>query len=683
MPPLYAVLAVVAFSVLGYALGRRSRQRKPGNAVASLPRELEIFNQLLNASQDGFVLYKISADGNSWSIVMCNARMATMHGYTLGEMRALTVADLDPSAKNPGALRSALARLRQHGSHSGEAIHFKKDGTPFPIEYRGTHMVLDGEEHVLGVDRDITQRKSALEKLQSSEELFRRIIDTSPDSVLLVEINIGAAWKIVRCNQRTAEMHGYDSVAEIIGQSITLLALPERTDPQARPFLERIQLERTFSGETMHRRRDGTTFPIEYRASLLVINGKEHYIAIDRDITARKRAESELLQSRKLRAVGEMVGGIAHEFNNLLTPMLVQASMISESRAADGELIEQLRPIKNAATEAKELTQRILTFGRHTPHVRERVDLCVITQDNFAFIRHTLDRRIQFSVSSTAAPHWVEQNRSDLNQIIINLTLNARDTLMEKLTQPVAEGWTAYIGITIDQVERQRAGFAPLQWHRLTVSDNGCGIPPQVRERIFEPFFTTKGVGLGTGLGLATVWHVVTEMGGWIEVESTEGSGTEMSVYLPAAAEVAAPFAPPVPVAITAPPAAQSPLPRVLLVEDNEQIAPVLVRVLQRKGYTVAVLTDGLAAWHCLNEETVPYDLLITDINLPGKTGIELLQLLRKKNLAMRVVVMGGYLTQDMTDQLNVLKVDAVIPKPFEISDLIAALAVNEKCGSS
>ncbi len=593
-------------------------------------------------------------------------------------MLRLKITDIDLGTVDLAKLAAGLKALRVAGVHAGETFHRRKDGTMFPIEYRGTRLLIRGEEFILGIDRDITARKSAEAETRASEELFRLMIETCPDSVLLVKIMDGGRWPIVLCNQRTAVMHGYESADQLVGKAINELTIPQPKAAKLPPFLERLKSQKYISGETVHRRLDGSTFPLEYRACLLYIQGQAHYLAIDRDVSERRQAEAELLQSRKLRAVGEMVGGIAHEFNNLLTPMLVQASIISDSRREDAELVEQMRPIKEAANEARELTQRILTFGRNTPHARERLDLGAVVQDNLAFIRHTLDRRLTVDFQPTREPQWVDQNRSDLNQIILNLTLNARDTLMQKLAAESADGWRPEIVVTLETLEYAPEAKSPGKWRRMSVADNGCGISAENKERIFEPFFTTKGVGVGTGLGLATVWHLVSTMQGWIEVNSVEGEGTSMRVYIPAG-EPATGVEPAkvnesVPMI---PPRAVAQKPRVLLVEDNEQIGPVLRKMLERRGHVVTVAQDGDLAWKLLNESAASFDLLLTDINLPGRSGIDLVRLVRTQGWPMRALVMGGYMTQEITDTLAELRVDAVIPKPFEMGDLMTAIDKN------
>jgi PAS domain S-box-containing protein len=406
------------------------------------------------------------------------------------------------------------------------------------------------------------------------------------------------------------------------------------------------------------------------------------------DITELKRNDSELQQGRRLRAIGELVGGIAHEFNNLLTPMLLQTTMMTDTAGAPVELKKQLKPVIGAILEARELTQRILTFGRRSSVDTETLDLAAAVNDNLALLRHTIDRRVMLNVIHAGGPLWICQNRTDIAQIIINLMLNARDTLLEKLGGPTELGWIPTITVRLVTVNASRSRGSgshesigwlesdAAKWQRLTVHDNGMGMSEEVRERIFEPFYTTKEVGQGTGLGLATVWHLVKTMGGCVEVETRFGAGSVFHVSLPRVAAPAncetgseekqkAAIAPRERVA------------RILLVEDQPEVATSLSRILENWGHRVAMLEDGAVAMRRLADTgNDDFDVCITDLNMPGATGFDVIRQLRDANSPIKVIAMGGYLTAGVRQDLETLKVDAVLPKPFSIEDIAAAIRV-------
>ena len=240
--------------------------------------------------------------------------------------------------------------------------------------------------------------------------------------------------------------------------------------------------------------------------------------------------DAELAQGRRLRAVGEMVGGIAHEFNNLLTPIVLKVEMLREERDADRTLQRELDVIAGAADRAATLTRRLLTFGRKDEHEPAHVHLSEIVAANVDLLLPTCDPRIALVVDVPPQMPALFQNPADLHQVVLNLLLNARDTLHDKLERDAAS--EARITVRVEPLAPAN-GRGPVDGQRLSVTDTGVGMPREVLERIFEPFFTTKEVGRGTGLGLATVWHLLQTCGGRVEVDSTPGTGTTFRVDLP------------------------------------------------------------------------------------------------------------------------------------------------------
>ena len=247
--------------------------------------------------------------------------------------------------------------------------------------------------------------------------------------------------------------------------------------------------------------------------------------------SALREKDAELSMSRRLRAVGEMVGGIAHEFNNLLTPIVLKVELLREDRTSDAHLQRELQVIAGAAERAATLTRRLLTFGRQTNLEPSDVHLSEVVTGNLDLLRHACDPRIEMVCDLAPDLPPLRVNPSDVHQIVINLLINARDTLQEKLDAAPAD-WQPRLEVV------SRADGP--DWQRLIVRDNGMGIPSAVVDRIFEPFFSTKGVGRGTGLGLATVWHLIQTLSGRIDVDSIPGGGTAFHVWLPCRAAAAA-----------------------------------------------------------------------------------------------------------------------------------------------
>jgi two-component system cell cycle sensor histidine kinase/response regulator CckA len=407
-------------------------------------------------------------------------------------------------------------------------------------------------------------------------------------------------------------------------------------------------------------------------------SGAPHLCVLAEDISARKLMDAEIAQSRRLRAVGELVGGIAHEFNNLLTPVMLKVGEIQLDWSSDTRLQHEMGVIAQAAKRAAELTRRLLTFGRKSEARAEPVRFNTVVANCFDLLRHTVDRRIVWESDLPDDLPPLLFNATDLNQVLLNLLLNSRDTLLEKLTSSSNPGWTPRIRVIAAELPpatlappKPRPGAALLGWQRITVQDNGLGMPANVVERIFEPFFTTKDVGKGTGLGLATVWHIVTESGGRVDVESTPGVGSAFHVLLPEWGCAAEPAA-----GKGGEPAKLAPVRRVrvLLVEDEELVAAAVTAMLQRGGHEVSHLPDGAAAWEHLSADLAAYDLLVIDVNLPGLNGVELVGRLRDKNYPGKIFVVSGRLGMADLRILVQLHVDRVLTKPFSLEQFETAV---------
>ena len=398
-------------------------------------------------------------------------------------------------------------------------------------------------------------------------------------------------------------------------------------------------------------------------------------------VAKRRLMDHEVAQSRRLRALGELVGGIAHEFNNLLTPIIATTNLLQLERKADTPLQEDLGIIEQAGTRAAELTRRLLTFGRKTDERIQAVTIADAVANCFALLQPTADRRIEWTsfIPSGLPPLFL--NPIDLNQIVFNLVINARDTLNEKLAQTRGMAWTPRLRVSAEELP---PGARPMRvggpsrtlaaWQQLTVEDNGMGIRPEIIDRIFEPFFTTKEVGKGTGLGLATIWHLVTDAGGEVTVESKAGESSKFHVAFPRwQAE------PPQQGSEAKPSAAPTATAgrRILLVEDEPLVARTCAAMLTRFGHTVNHLTDGVDAQAHLATGQQLYDLLLLDLNMPRMNGVDLIRRVRETSFAGRIVVMSGRVTEEDRRTLEDLRVDFILPKPFTPEEFAEALGTT------
>jgi two-component system cell cycle sensor histidine kinase/response regulator CckA len=528
-----------------------------------------------------------------------------------------------------------------------------------------------------GTVQDVTEWREAERAQRESAQLLRAIYDNAPFAMGVFELT-GRTIAVVSVNPEARRLIGLP--AQITpGHSFAELGLPPeqaafwtelftRQPTTTAPFKTTLRLNAT--------RRD--------LAITLVPLGRAskhpRFCLIAEDITERVHKDAEIAQSRRLRAVGELVGGIAHEFNNLLTPILLKADALQHEHRQTA-LATELQIIIDAAIRAAEITRRLLTFQRKTDRKPEKIRLRSAIESDIELLRHAIDRRIRLdcTIGSDLPVLWLPG--TDLHQIIVNLLLNARDTLVEKLArEPADNKWTPSIQIEAQvlpadaavPLNATRAQSAPGGWVRLTLRDNGLGMPPDVLERIFEPFYTTKPVGQGTGLGLATVWHLVAEIGGGIDVNSTPGIGTAFNLFLPvrASTETANNAAIKTPA-----PAALPSTAHVLLVDDEDAVSNLVCEILQFHGHQVTTLANGRQAWEKLSAAPDAFDVIILDLNMPGLNGIELAKRARDMPFAGLIFVMSGRLSESDRAEFVRLRVDRIIEKPFTLDTFLAALA--------
>ena len=553
-----------------------------------------------------------------------------------------------------------------------------KPGVRKTIHVRGRPIVESTGRRtgIFGTVQDVTAWRAAEEALHQSEQLLRALYANLPLALGVVE-RAGNEWLVVSFNPEGVRQLGLTAEPPA-GRALRDLGLaPERVQYWSGLFARCVDsaqpLKTELFREDQSRNLAITLVPLDPAAD------RARCCFLMEDVTERKQKDAEIAQGRRLRAVGELVGGIAHEFNNLLTPILLNADLLHAEWAHMPGLRDDLKMIVDAARRSADLTRRLLAFGRKSEHQAEELDLRAVVQANTDLVRHTFDRRIQLKDDVPAGLPRLFLNSGDLHQILLNLLVNARDTLTEKFALPHAADWNASIRIEATLLPAEAAvpmapgkHPSPAQWVRLTVRDNGCGMPPSVLERIFEPFYTTKQVGHGTGLGLATVWHVVAELGGRIDVESTLGEGTSFHLYLPVRSRPAPtgslhPFG-------QALPAGASKSRKLLLAEDEEPVSRIVTALLRREGHTVVLATDGHNAWQQLSAAPADFDAVILDLNMPGLNGLELASRARALPYDRPLVVMSGRVTEDERLELERLRIDAIINKPFTLEMLRAML---------
>jgi PAS domain S-box-containing protein len=417
---------------------------------------------------------------------------------------------------------------------------------------------------------------------------------------------------------------------------------------------ELVQTRRDEAAELVQTRRDEAAELVQTRrVEADELEETRRFEAVDE----REKLEAQLNQLRRLESVGQLAGGIAHDFNNLLGIILNYAQFVQDEIGEDSPAARDVEEIRRAAERAAALTRQLLIFSRREV-VRKRVlDLNEVVSELDRLLARALGEQVELETHLASGLWPVEADPGQIEQVLVNLAVNARDAM--------SVGGRLVIETSNHELLEERAGASPGRYVRLTVSDTGAGMDQQVADHAFEPFFTTKPKGAGTGLGLSTVYGIVTEAGGQIELYSEPGVGTTVKVYLPATDRG------PTPAARPRPPRADAAGETVLLVEDEQSVRRLSERILKGAGYEVLVTASGQEALEMCARPEQRIDLLVTDVVMPGMLGPELVERATAVRPGLKVVFMSGYVHQ-MIDLMEGDRGDfAFIEKPFTVEALL------------
>jgi PAS domain S-box-containing protein len=501
------------------------------------------------------------------------------------------------------------------------------------------------------------------EHLRESEERFRIAFQTSPDSINLTRVADG---RYVAVNEGFLRLTDFME-EEVLGR--TSIELGIWVDPADRDrLIEAVRRDGFLENlEARFRGKNGKIILGLMSARRIVLQGEPLLLTITRDVGAWKAAEEErdrlqlqVLKAQRLEGIGRLAGGVAHDFNNLLTVILGCVESLRE-RVDAPEPREDVEQISAAAGRARDLTRQLLAFARRQVIAPVPMDLASAVRDGEKLLRRLVGEDVALTVELEDGLWPILCDPAQLEQVLLNLVVNARDAMPSGGTLSIAAR-NAEAALPVDPgTGAPRAG----QWVRLSVRDSGSGMTPEVQAHLFEPFFTTKAGGQGTGLGLATVHGIVAQSGGHLDVETAPGRGTCFDVYLPRAA--AAPVARPRP---PAPPGGRSAGETLLVVEDDPLVRSVTVRALRAAGHPVLVAGTGAEAIALAARHPGRIDVVVSDVVMPGLSGPQLVKELRIARPGLRALFVSGY-SQDAVAERGVLGGVELLPKPFTSAALL------------
>jgi len=512
-----------------------------------------------------------------------------------------------------------------------------------------------------GVNVDITERKRVEEQLRQTVSLLQSTFDSTTEGLLVVDLG----GRIVSFNKRFVFLWGIpkkildtrddeQALSHVLGQ----LQEPEKFVQKVRDLYAEPEAE---SSDVLHF-KDGRVFERYSRPQNMdgVPVGR---VWSFRDVTERMELEAQLRQSQKMEAFGQLAAGIAHDFNNILTVIQGNASLLGAEQLAKDDQVAARAEILTAAERAANLTRQLLTFSRLRRLQTKDVDLNEIVVNLTKMLQRLIGEDISQETQCAPEGAFVHADPGMMEQVLMNLAVNSRDA-MPKGGRLIIR--TAVV--TLDrEIARLNPNARPGEFVRLSVSDTGTGISASDMPHIFEPFFTTKDVGKGTGLGLATVYGIVEQHKGWIEVESREKGGTTFSIFLDRVASRSAPQA-----EAMVPSKALRGSETILLVEDEDSVRRLMKSLMERYGYVVHTAASGVRALEVWREHQAAIDVLITDMVMPeGIGGRELAMELLEKNPRLKVIYCSGYTNDVSGEGISLRKDENFLEKPFHLNALL------------
>jgi len=617
--------------------------------IAQLQESMEKYRMLITAANDAIVLI----DCHTKEILEVNPQAEALFEKTEQELIGYNHASLYPEQERAAYLRFYKQQLSDKaGSSAIDTVIFGKDNALVPVQVNIASAKI-GERHIAQVTfHDLSKRV----KLEERRRLLATAVEQAAESIMITDLS----GKIEYVNPAFEKVSGYD-LTEVIGRSPRMLRGAETSRLQTNLMWEEIKKGNVWRGTFTNRKKGGELYQEE--ATITPVKDRDgtirHYVTVKRDITQQLTLENQVRQSQKMQAIGTLAGGVAHDFNNILTAILGYAELCQTQCDEQTVLYDNLSEIIRGAERAGKLINQILQFSRQTEKSVSTLQIDLIVKEVLKLLRASLPANIEIKAHYETEV-MVKADPTQIHQVILNLCTNAFQVLEDT-------GGEITVGLETVELTPQQGleigNLSPGEYACLTVEDNGKGIPKEYLSRIFEPYFTTKAKNEGTGLGLSVVHGIVNDHRGAVQVHSTVGVGTKFDLYLP----------------IAEPEDGEEEERiddtafhggKILIVDDEPQIVSLQFQVLEHLGYEVVASTVSSEALEIFRKESETFDLVVTDMGMPGLTGLELFEEMRIIRPDIKVLLCTGYSKQVTEENALEIGLSGYLAKPFNAEDL-------------